>query len=103
MYKLYKNWTNRCKAYVKLWPPEDGLLKAETYVGASDLLMRIQCICWFLKLLISYQDARWIQRDIVRVCLYEITILRIFLTMDIYKFILRLLVTSIYSDWLGSQ
>jgi hypothetical protein len=28
--------------------PEDGLLKAETYVGASDLLVRIQYICWFL-------------------------------------------------------
>jgi hypothetical protein len=41
MYELFKNWTNRCKAYVKLWLPEDGLLKAETYVGAVDLLMRI--------------------------------------------------------------
>jgi hypothetical protein len=28
--------------------PEDGLLKAETYVGVIDILVKLQCICWFL-------------------------------------------------------
>jgi hypothetical protein len=35
-----------CKVNVNHEPPEDGLVKVETYVGVKEQKVKKQCICW---------------------------------------------------------
>jgi hypothetical protein len=54
--------------------PWRWLVEAETYVGAFDLLVRIQCMCWFLNfwfVIMMHVNITWINIMSVCVCLYS--------------------------------